>query len=64
MLRLITQTRQDNYMIDHNGMISSEYDTKYQDKWNNVWSMTKTRHDKDVTDRTSELYAENETKLS
>ena len=35
----------------------------YQDQTNSVRSMTKTRHDNDVTDRTSPLYNKNETEL-
>lgn len=36
----------------------------YQDRWNSVWFMTKTRLDNDVTDCGGSLYVEFETKLS
>ena len=36
----------------------------YQDRSDSVRSMTKMRHDNDVTNRTSLLYAKNETEFS
>ena len=36
----------------------------YHDRSNRVWHVTKTKQDKDMTDRTSVVYIENETELS
>ena len=59
----ITKIRQDNDVINHISLVYIKLKLNCRNLSNLVWYVMKTRVDNEVTDRTGEVYSENDNEL-